>query len=61
MATYLEKVKELMETFPTTSIKVIIWSKNVNIDALAKLASIKNMELLDVVYVEFLAEPSIRQ
>ena len=32
-----------------------------NADALAKLASTRNVELLDAVSVEFLVEPSIRQ
>ena len=61
MVVYLEKAKELMETFPTASIEVISRSKNTNIDTLAKLASIRDTELLDIVFVEFLAEPSIKQ
>ena len=54
MATYLEKSKELMGTFPVASVEVILRSKNSNTDALAKLASTR-----DVVSVEFLVEPSI--
>ena len=61
MATYLEKAKELMGTFPTSSIEVISPSKNANDDALAKLASTRDTELLDAMSVEFLVEPSIRQ
>ena len=60
MATYLEKAKWLMETFPIASIKVIPRSKNANTDALAKLASTRDSELLDAVSVEFLTEPSIK-
>ena len=60
MAAYLEKVKGLMETFPIASIEVISPSKNVNIDALMKLASTRDSELLDAVSVEFLAEPGIK-
>ena len=59
MATCLEKAKELMGTFRTASIEVILLSKNANVDALANLALTKDMELLDAVSVEFLAEPSI--
>ena len=60
MATNLEKAKGLMETFPIASIEVIPRSKNANTDALAKLVSIRDTELLDAVSVEFLAEPSIK-
>ena len=60
MATYLEKAKELMRT-KAASIEVIPQSKNANTNVLAKLASTRDVELLDVVFVEFLAEPSIRQ
>ena len=60
MTAYLEKAKELMGTIPTTSIEVIQRSKNVNADVLAKLASMKDAELLNTVSVEFLAEPSIK-
>ena len=60
MAAYLEKVNRLMETFPITSIEVISRSKNMNADALAKLALTKEAKLLDIVSVEFLAESSIK-
>ena len=50
-----------MGTFPTASIEVILRSKNTNADALAKLASIKDVELLEAVSVEFLVEPSIKR
>ena len=59
MAAYLEKAKELMGTFPIASIEVILLSKNANTNTLDNLASTKDMELLDAVSVEFLAEPSI--
>ena len=61
MAAYLEKAKGLMKTIPIVSIDIIRRSKNVNSDALAKLASTRDIELLDAVSVEFLAEPSIKQ
>ena len=59
MATYLEKAKELMGSISAISIEVMPQSRNV--DALAKLASIKDAELLDAVSVEFLAEPSVKE
>ena len=59
MATYLDKEKEQLILFSTASIEVIPRSKNSNADALAKLAPIKDADLLDVVSVEFLVEPNI--
>ena len=41
-----------METFLISSIKVIPQSKNVNADVLIKLASMKDLELLDAVSIE---------
>ena len=61
MAAYLEKAKELMGMFPTASIKVILRSKNINANALAKLTSTRDAKLLHTVTVQFLAEPSIKQ
>ena len=49
-----------METFPITSIEVIPGSKNANADALEKLTSTGDSELLGAVSVEFLAEPNIK-
>ena len=49
-----------MKAIPAVSIKVIPRSKYANADALVKLASTKDAELLDAVSVEFLAEPSIK-
>ena len=49
-----------MEIFPIASIVVIPRSKNANADALAKLASTRDAELLDTASVEFLAEPIIK-
>ena len=61
MVTYLEKAKELLGSIRVASIEVVPRSKNVNVDALAKLASTKDTELLDTVSEEFLPEPSIKQ
>ena len=57
---YFEKAKELLGSIRAISSKVVPRSSNVNADALAKLASTRDVELLDAVSVEFLAEPSIK-
>ena len=59
MVTYLAKAKEQLSLFSAASIDVIPRSKNSNADALAKLASTRDADLLDAVSVEFLAEPRI--
>ena len=59
MVAYLEKVKKQLSSFSATSIEVIPRSKNSNVDVLAKLASTRDANLLDIVSMEFLAEPSI--
>ena len=61
MVTYLEKAKEFMGSISVISIEVMPRSKNANADALAKLTSTKETELLVSVSVEFLAEPRIKQ
>ena len=61
MVAYLEKAKELLGSIATISIEVISRSKNANVDTLAKLASMRGVELLDTMSVEFLPEPSIKQ
>ena len=59
MAAYLEKAKEQLSLFSAASIEVIPRIKNSNADALAKMASRRNADLLDPVSIEFLAKPSI--
>ena len=61
MVAYLEKVKELMGSISAVTIEVVPRSKNSNADALAKLASTKDAKLLNVISVEFLSRPSIKQ
>ena len=51
MAAYLDKEKEQLSLFFTASIKVIPRSKNSNADALPKLASTRDADLLDTVFV----------
>ena len=59
MATYLDKANEQLSLFFAASIEVIPRSRNSNADTLTKLASTTDTDLLDAVFVEFLAEPSI--
>ena len=59
MVTYLDKAKEQLSLFFAASIEVIPRCKNCNADALAKLDSTRDVGLLDVVSVEFLAELSV--
>ena len=47
MAAYLDKAKEQLSLFSPTSIDAIPRSKNLNVDALAKLASTRVADLLD--------------
>ena len=58
MVAYLDKAKEHLSLFFTTSVEVIPRSKSSNVDVLAKLASTRDTDLLDAVSVEFLAEPN---
>ena len=60
MVAYLVKAKELTGSILAVTIELVIRSKNTNIDALAKLASIKDTELLNAIFVEFLSEPNIK-
>ena len=58
MAAYLDKANEQLSLIFVASIEAIPQSKNSNANALAKLASTRDVDLLDAVSVEFLAEPS---
>ena len=57
---YLEKAEQLI-LFSVASTEVIAQSKNLNVDALAKLTSTRDADLLDVVSRKYLAKPSIHQ
>ena len=61
MVAYLVKAKKLMRSILALTIEVMLRSKNENADALAKLASTKDAELLNAVSVEFLTKPNIKQ
>ena len=59
MAAYLHKAKSLLSSFSSYTIHQVPRSQNAQADALARLASIKDTELLEVIPVEFLDKPSI--
>ena len=61
MVAYLDKAKELMGSISAVIVEVVPRLKNSNANALAKLASTKDAELLNAVPLEFLSEPSIKQ
>ena len=60
MAAYLQKVKDLLSTFSSFKIRQVPREQNTQADALARLASTKDAELLEAIPVEFLSKPSIR-
>ena len=60
MAAYLQTAKDLLSAFTTFKIQQVPREQNMQADALARLASTKDAELLEVIPVEFLSEPSIR-
>ena len=59
MAAYLNKVKSLLAQFAEYTIKLVSREQNSNADALAKLASARDADTLNIVPVEYLAQPSI--
>ena len=59
MVAYLQKAKDLLSTFSSFKIQQGPRAQNTQADALARLASTKDVELLEVIPVEFLNEPSI--
>ena len=61
MVQYLNKVKDLLAQFKKYSIIQVLREKNANDDALAKLACAKDVDTLNVVPVEYLAERSITE
>ena len=59
MAAYLEKVKAELQNFSRHIVKHIDRDDNSNADALAKLATSRDAELLRLVPIEIIPEPSI--
>ena len=56
---YLQKAKDLLSSFSSYTIQQVSRSHNSQGDSLARLASTKDAELLEVILVEFLNKPSI--
>ena len=59
MAAYLEKVNVELRNFSRHEVKHIDREDNANADALAKLATSRDAELLRLVPIEIVTEPSI--
>ena len=59
MAAYLEKVKAELQNFSRHEVKHIDRKDNSNTDALAKLATSRDSEILCLVLIEIIPEPSI--
>ena len=59
MAAYLEKVKAELQNFSRYEIKHVDHEDNSNADALAKFATRKDAELLRLVLVKIILQPSI--
>ena len=59
MMAYLNKTKDLLAQFTKYTLQQIPRDQNSNADALAKLASAKDADALNIVPVERLSEPSI--
>ena len=60
MAAYLKKAKDLLSAFSSYTIQQVPRLQNSQVDTLARLSSTKDAELLEVIPVEFLNEPSIQ-
>ena len=60
MMSYLNKTKDLLAQFAKYTLQQISRDQNSNADALAKLASAKDADTLNIMPVERLSEPSIQ-
>ena len=58
MAAYQQKAKDLLSAFSSFKIQQVPRAQNTQVNALARLASTKDAELLEVI-PEFFNEPSI--
>ena len=59
MASYLGKAQEMLHNFRSFTIWQVPREQNSNADALAKLATTKDAELINVVPIDYLESPSI--
>ena len=57
MDSYLAKTQEMIHNFKRFTIQKV--PREQNVDALAKLATTKDVEMLNVVPIDYLASPSI--
>ena len=60
MVAYPEKAKELLGSFSSYTVSQILRFQNMEVDALARLASTKDADQLKVIPVETLDSPSIQ-
>ena len=60
MVAYLNKAKDLLAQFEKYTLQQVPRDQNSNVDALAKLASAKDADTLNIVPVEHLSTPSIQ-
>ena len=59
MVAYLQKAKDLLKSFRSYIIHQVLRTHSVQADVVARLASIKDVELLEVILIEFLSKPSV--
>ncbi|XP_062086151.1 uncharacterized protein LOC133792258 [Humulus lupulus] len=59
MAVYLAKAQEMLHNFRRFTIQHVLREYNSNADALAKLATTKDAELINIVPIDYLDAPSI--
>ena len=59
MTAYFQKAKDLLSAFSSYTIQQVPRAQNFQANVVARLASTKDSELLEVIPVEFLNEPSI--
>ena len=60
MVSYLNKAKDLLAQFESYTLQQVPRDQNSNADALAKLASAKDADTLNIVSVKRLSAPSIQ-
>ena len=53
MAAYLAKTREMLHSFKRFTIRQVPWEQNSNTDGLAKLATTKDIEMLNVVPLQY--------
>lgn len=58
MMSYLWKAKELLESFSSYVIEVLPKAENNHENALAKLTSTKDVDFLNIIFMEFLLDPT---